>query len=1100
LGNNPRKIVGWRKSFVVALALWLVEGNAPGISVGRLRCEYLVNPEGIDVREPRLSWVVEADERGQRQSAYRVLVASSADILAKEQGDLWDSGKVKTNQTVHIVFGGKALGSRARALWKVQVWDKDDKASPWSAPARWSLGLLAPSDWRAKWIADPNSLTNVYDRGPLNGYHSQITNSSDAVQWAAIDLGQAGLIDAVRLFPARPYDWHPDTPGFLFPLRFRIELAGRADFSDARVMVDRTQSDEPNPGTNAPVYQFAPVAAQYVRLTVTGLRPRDATNHAFALAEMQVLSGGKNVAAGAKVSTLNSIENGSWAKTNLVDGVLLAVPPGPDALPATMFRKAFTLAAPVKRATAYAGGLGLYELRINGRRAGDQILAPEWTNYRKRIQYQTFDVTDLLRTGENAIGALVGEGWYAGRLFFFGRYAYGWVPRFLLQLEIELANGSIQTVSTDASWRSTIDGPIRRASIYDGEDYDARKEKAGWDAPGGDDSSWEAATVLEPEPTRLVWQRNQPIRVVEELKPVRMTVPKPGTYLFDFGQNIVGSCRLKTRGPAGTTIRLRHGEMLAPDGTLYTANLRGAAQTDHYILRGKGPEVFEPRFTYHGFRYVEVTGLPQAPTRDTISGRVFYSSAPDSGHFESSSSSLNRLMRNIYWTQRANLMSCPTDCPQRDERFGWMGDIQAFSQTAVFNMDMAGFFSKWVRDIRDDQAEDGRYPDFSPHPGDPNAVFSGVPAWGDAGTIVPWRMYENYGDIRLLAEHFESAKRWVEYVRGLNPELIWSKGRNNDYNDWLNGDTLIHADWPRTGGAVPPEVFATAFFACSAGIVAKMARALGKPGDAQTYGRLFEEIKDAFNRRFVSADGHIAGDTQAGYALALHFNLLPQELRIRAARWMVESIHQYHGHLSTGIQTSHRLMLELSRAGYQDEAYRILNLRDFPSWGMMMANGATTIWERWDGYVKDRGFQNPGMNSFNHWALGAIGEWVWRNIAGINPDESAPGYEHFIIAPRPGGGLEWVKASYESIRGRISSEWKSERRKFTLQLTVPANTTATVYLPTDKAQDITESGRNIQQADGVTWVGMERGSAVLRVSSGKYLFRCHMRPPRPLKQ
>jgi alpha-L-rhamnosidase len=325
--------------------------------------------------------------------------------------------------------------------------------------------------------------------------------------------------------------------------------------------------------------------------------------------------------------------------------------------------------------------------------------------------------------------------------------------------------------------------------------------------------------------------------------------------------------------------------------------------------------------------------------------------------------------------------------------------------------------------------------------------------------------------------------------------LIWSKGRNNDYNDWLNGDTLIHADWPRTGGAVPPEVFATAFFACSAGIVAKMARALGKPGDAQTYGRLFKEIKDAFNRRFVSADGHIAGDTQAGYALALHFNLLPQELRIRAARWMVESIHQYHGHLSTGIQTSHRLMLELSRAGYQDEAYRILNLRDFPSWGMMMANGATTIWERWDGYVKDRGFQNPGMNSFNHWALGAIGEWVWRNIAGINPDESAPGYEHFIIAPRPGGGLEWVKASYESIRGRISSEWKSERRKFTLQLTVPANTTATVYLPADKAQHITESGKNIQQADGVTWIGMERGSAVLRVNSGKYFFRCHMRPP-----
>ena len=474
-------------------------------------------------------------------------------------------------------------------------------------------------------------------------------------------------------------------------------------------------------------------------------------------------------------------------------------------------------------------------------------------------------------------------------------------------------------------------------------------------------------------------------------------------------------------------------------------------------------------------------------------GRVFYSAAPDASQFECSSTLVNQLMRNIYWTQRGNLMSTPNDCPQRDERFGWMGDIQAFSQTAIFNMDMAAFFSKWVKDIRDDQAADGRYPDFAPHPGDPNVSFSGVPAWGDAGTVVPWRAYVNYADTRLIEEHFASAKRWVEYVRKLNPDLIWSKGRNNDYNDWLNGDTLVHKDWPRTGGAVPQEVFATAFFAHSAGIVAKMAAVLGKTVEADAYRDLRDQIKAAFNQRFVTPEGRIQGDTQAGYALALHFDLLPENLRPVSMEKMLAGFERYRGHLSTGIQTSHRLMLELSRGGHAEEAYRILNQRDFPSWGMMIENGATTIWERWDGYVKDRGFQDPGMNSFNHWAFGAIGEWVWRNVAGIEPDETAPGYQHFRIAPKPGGGITRAKAQYDTIRGRIASAWAVENSQFTLEVRVPPNTTATVCLPVGDLESIQERGKKLRQAEGVTVVGLEHGEVVLRLESGTYSFRA----PRP---
>ncbi len=741
--------------------------TAQALEVHDLRCEYLREPRGMDVVQPRLSWKLGAGRRGEFQSAYQILVASDPGNLRENVGDLWDTGRVASGQSVQVAYEGRPLRSRLRVWWKVRVWGAEGKVSAWSPPGTWTMGLLDPGDWSARWIGDAQSIDQAMTTvasGPHNGFHSALANSPDVVKWVAVDLGLPQQIEAVQLYPARPFDWQPDTPGFLFPLRFRIVTAQQPDFSDARSVIDKTGEDQPNPGTNAPFFQFAPITARYVRLEVTRLGLRSGTDFGLALAEMAVWSGGTNVARGAKVTALDSIESGGWAPANLVDGRTL-----PDrgqtplpARPAVQFRRTFPVPQGVQRATVYATGLGLYELRLNGERVGDQLLAPEWTSYGKRIQYQTYDVTKLLRSGANTLGVMVGEGWYLGRLMGIPGNAYGIYPRFLLQLEIELTDGSRRIVVTDESWRSSLKGPIRSAGIYDGETYDARREEDGSKSLRSEDSAWLPVRVVDGGPARLVWQRNEPIRVQMDLNPVALTEPKPGVYVFDFGQNMVGWCRLKLKGSAGQTVILRHAEMLKDDGTVYTANLRGAPQIDRYTLRGDGTEVFEPHFTYHGFRFVEVTGLSRRPSVSDITGRVFHSSASPAGTLVCSDAGINQLLRNILWTQRGNLMSSPNDCPQRDERFGWMGDIQVFAQTASFNLDMAAFFSKWVLDIRDDQAADGRFPDYAPHPGDSMTGFSGAPAWADAGVIVPWRAYQNYANVRLLAEHFESARRWVD--------------------------------------------------------------------------------------------------------------------------------------------------------------------------------------------------------------------------------------------------------------------------------------------------------------------------------------------------
>ncbi len=931
-----------------------------------LRCEYLIDPRGIDVARPRLSWEVADERRSAAQTAYHVLVAGEPGRLARDEGDRWDSGRVTSDQSAHVVYAGHPLLPRQTAWWKVRTWDAAGAPSPWSAPATWSLGLRDAEDWEAQWIADP----------------------------------------------AEPPPFKP------------------ADSGDPSRQADRGDRNPPAPAH------------------------------------------------------------------------------GDDPLPPPRLRKAFTLegGAAVRRATCYVTALGLYELRLNGQRVGDHVLAPEWTDYQRRVQYQTYDVTGLVRAGENALGVQLGDGWCCGRIGLSGivpdgprRRIYADRPRLLLRLEIELADGRTHVVKSDDSWRSTTEGPIRVSDLLDGEVYDAQREQPGWHAPGYDDSAWSPVVVpatltAEGGPAAVVAQPNEPIRVTRTLPAVGLTQPQPGVWVYDLGQNMVGWCRINLRAPAGTTVTLRHAEVLNPDGTLYVANLRTAAQKDQYICRRPADgETFEPHFTYHGFRYVEVTGLPAAPQLGDLVGCVFHSAAPECGEFACSDARLNRLWQNIDWTLRANLMSVPTDCPQRDERLGWMGDILAFSQTACFDLDMSAFFTKWLADVRDAQTADGRYPDFAPHPFDPTARCSSAPGWGDAGVFVPWCAYVNYADRRLLEQHFDSARRWVDYVRGQNPDLLWKRSRGNDYGDWLNADTLKLEGWPAKGAEVPKELFATAFFARSTQLVAEMARVLGRDEEARRYAERAGEIRAAFNRAYVQPDGTLTGDTQAGYALALAFDLLDPPQQEAALGRMVAGFERYHGSISTGFHSTICMMNELTRRGRTDEAYRLLLNRTMPSWLYAVEHGATTIWERWDGYVEGRGFQDPNMNSFAHYAYGSVGEWMFRTIIGLNPDAAEPGYKHFTLRPRPGGGLTWARGAYRSLHGRIACAWRVDAGRLTIDVTIPANTTATVYVPAADAEQVQESGRPASTADGVRFLRADDGAAVYAVAAGRYTFTA----PRP---
>ena len=919
------------------------------IKPSALKCEYLTNPIGIDITTPRLGWKLVASNDqvfNQKQQAYQILVATSAEKLTEEKADLWNSGKVNSDATTQLVYKGKPLASEQKCYWKVKVWNNQTDSTPWSEAAFWSMGLLQKTDWKAKWIGDQPDLVQKAYKENLEKY----------------------------------------------------DPASKAELKNVR--------------------------------------------------------------------------------------------PVPPASP--MLRKKFTVKSKVKSAILYASALGYYEIDLNGSKVGNHVLAPEWTDFNKRVQYQSYDVTQSLKVGDNVLSSLLGDGWYMGMLGptkwhkdYPRRGVYGNDRRLIAQLVINYADGTSQIVATDDTWKINTKGFIISADNFLGEMIDAQNIPQGWKNIDYNDAAWENAFVDASVDKNLEAQKNEPVRVYKLLPPVKIS-PFGDKYIVDFGQSLTGWTRLKVKGEKGTKIKIRHGEMLDDDGSLYTKNLAAAIQNDDYILSG-GEDEFEPTFTYHGFRYIEISGLTSAPDPQEIVACALSSDPEITGSFECSNPKLNQLTKNILWTQRDNMTSIPTDCPQRDERMGWMGDAQVFCQNSMFNMDMAAFYTKWVKDIRDAQSIRGTFPDIAPHANKPDIRFSNAPAWGDAGVIVPWRMYQNYGDKELLRNHYVAMKRYLENIRRQNPGFLWLKDIGNNYGDWLNANTIIAEGYSKTRGEVPKDVFATAFYANSAKLFAQMATVLGNEKDAKEYQLLFENIRKKFNEAYVDKDGGIKGNTQSAYALALNFELLPEDKRIMAFNHLVKCIEEYDNRISTGFMTTIMMMKELVKYGRTDLAYMFLESERFPSWLYSINQGATTIWERWDGYVKGRGFQDAGMNSFCHYSIGAVGEWMYRNILGINPDDTHPGYKHFTIHPRPGGTLTWAKGSYNSIQGIIGSDWKMENGVFSLVVEIPVNTSATVILPTGSKELITLNSKPVS-ASLINSKYTIKNEMALKLGSGKYRF------------
>lgn len=1082
-----------------------------GLTPRRLTVESAEAPETVDVQRPRFGWqLVAADSaaRGLRQTAYQIRVANAPDELADGRQLLWDSGPVRSTSTVYVEYRGRApLESDTDYWWTVRVWDGHDRVSAWAEPVRFQTGLVAPSDWRATWIENPDPVVAAH-----HGYRTTPAATPAAEQWVVLDMYRPVPLDQVRLYPTAPYDLDPRAEGFLFPLALRVETANREDFTDA-TEVAAWQRDSGAPGPSAPVdIALAPSTARYLRLVVTRLAQDGRGGHGFALAELEARGGGKPYSRTARVTASDPGPGGPWDLGNLIDTVTISRPSGSGAPePSPHFRRALKLRGPVSRARAFVAALGLYELHVNGERVGPDGLSTDWTDYRRRVQYRAFDVTARLRSGDNVIGLVLGDGWYAGRLAFLpGRRHYGDRPRVIVQVQITYQDGTRESIVSDDSWRTFRDGLVRGSDLFDGETQDGRRALSGWSDVAFDDGAWSPAREVPAVEPALVAQVSEPIAVTSEVRPVSVTERSPGIFVIDFGQNLVGRVRARMKGARGTRIELRHAEMLEADGSLYIENLRlpvlGARATDTFILAGSGDwEEFEPKFTYHGFRYVEVSGLPYRPDTDTFVARVMHSAVRRAGVIETSDSMLNRLVDAIWWTQRGNFVGIPTDCPQRGERGGWMGDAQVFAQTSIYNADVLRFFDKWLTDVRDAQDEQGRFAAVSPSPGG-GTIFPNTPGWADAATIVPWRLWVNYGDRRVLERHIDAAMRFVDAVARANPDGIWRADAGVFFGDWLNADLFELEGWPRSGAMPSPPVFATAYFAFSADLVAKMAAALGRDGDAARYRRLAGTVREAFVREFVKPDGRVVGgaqgttpqfafgagrdpapESQAAYAMALHMRMVPDALRTATLGHLDRQLARYGGRLSTGIQATLPLMLTLAETGRTDEAYRLLRLREPGTWAYMLDQGATTIWERWDGFVAGRGFHSHEMNSFNHYAMGAVGEWIWRHVAGLSPEEDHPGYERFVVAPRPGGGLSHVSATYESVRGPIKVEWRVHDRRFSLAVEVPPNTSATLVVP-GNAATVREGGRPLSEVPGVEVVGARAGGHAVRVGSGRYSF------------
>ncbi|HWB25292.1 MAG TPA: family 78 glycoside hydrolase catalytic domain [Chitinophagaceae bacterium] len=750
--------------------------------------------------------------------------------------------------------------------------------------------------------------------------------------------------------------------------------------------------------------------------------------------------------------------------------------------PSPLFRKQFNTRKKIASATAYITSHGMYEAQINGSRVGDAYLTPGWTSYNKRLQYQVYDVTNLVKNGVNAVGVTLGSGWYRGYIGFSGQNNfYGHTLALLFQLDITYTDGSKETVVSDDSWKTST-GEIRSSEIYNGETIDARDEKAGWANTGYDDSKWSPVKVDDFNNDILLATYNEPVKKHETFKPIHIFKTPKGEQVIDFGQNLVGWVVIKAKGNAGDKISVWHAEVLDKNGNFYTTNLRAAKAEDEYILKGGAEETFQPHFTFHGFRYIKIEGYPGEITPDNFTAVTLYSDMRPTGTFTSSNAMINQLQHNIQWGQKGNFLDVPTDCPQRDERLGWTGDAQVFSRTATFNMNVDNFFAKWLKDVAADQMQSGSVPFVIPNVLGPNA--GGSTGWADVSTIIPWNMYLAYGDKRILENQYASMKDWVEYMHKASKNDLWNTGFH--FGDWL----FYRPEDDNDGRAAVTNKYliAQCFYAHSTQLLINAATVLGKTDDVNTYTQLLQKIKQAFMNEYVTPNGGLVSGTQTAYVLALNFDMLPENLRVQAAARLADNVKSYGNHLTTGFLGTPYLCHVLTRYGYNDVAYKLLLQETYPSWLYPVKMGATTIWERWDGIKPDSTFETPGMNSFNHYSYGAIGDWMYRAVVGIDTYTDGVGYKHIKIMPHLGPGLTSASASLNTYYGTVSNTWKESDGKITMDVEIPANTTATIYVPAANADAVTESSNALSSVKDLQVTGNEDGYIVVKAGSGKYHF------------
>lgn len=1047
-------------------------GAKASLSAVHPRCEGMESPAGIDVTAPRFGWQLQATEptaRGLRQTSWQVLAASSSELLAKDQGDLWDSGKVDSNETRSNLYQGKPLASSQQVFWKVRVWDQNQSPSPWSSTATLTMGVLHPDDWKAKWI----SATEASTPRTL-GYHAEVTRREDDPKWVQIDLGKPLPIEIVRLIPMA----HDGKNGFGFPVRFKIEVSDDASFAQSVVWRDQTTSDFKNPGTNPVESSKSGIVARHVRVTATKHWPRGNGEFCYALRQIVVMSGGRNAAVNAPVQARDSTEDYGWGKAGLTDGVLDSG--GGASIQNLLLRREFTVKPGLRRAVAHVSGLGHYEMTLNGTKAGDDLLTPGWTDYHDTVLYDTRDITKLLKPGINATGISLGNGMYHVENGRYTKFIGSFGPqKVIAQIRLEYADGSVDWVATDSKWR-THAGPITLSHTYSGEDHDARLEPTGWNKPGFNATAWTAAIETNGPGGSLkgLSVSGHPIRVIEEIKPISQKEIRPGVVVYDLGQNASIMPRLRVSGMAGSKVKIVPAELLQPDGTIHDPLCHGNSYWT-YTLSGNGHESWFPRFFYRGGRYLQVELVPDKPGGtppriSAISAAVVHADAPVSGNFTSSNELFNRTWTLIRWAQRSNMFSVMTDCPHR-EKLGWLEEDHLNGPALRYNYDLGALFAKLMNDMADSQEPNGFVPNIAPEyvkfGGDNDAnPFRNSPEWGSAFILVAWQQYLFNGDLELLRRHYDAMKRYVSYLEGKAQGHILDFG----LGDWYD----IGPKHPGVSQLTPKALTATAIYFEDVTVLARTASLLGKADDAVAYDSKAKEIRAAFNAKFFNSTTKIyATGSQTANSMPIVLGLVEPENRQAVIDAIVSDVEQKG--LTAGDVGYRYLLRALADGGRSDVIFAMNNQSEKPGYGYQLKRGATSLTEAWDA--------NPGPSQ-NHFMLGQINEWFYHDLAGIQPDPGAPGFAKIVIKPALVDGMAFVKADFKSIRGLIQSHWQHEKSVFRLHTVIPPNTSAEVFIPVRQGGTVTEGGKPADKAAGVKFLRNEGNRSVYEVGSGAYDF------------